>query len=551
MANKAKRYDPAFKQMVCKRLTSVGEDRLTVAEAAQEFDVKPSTLYNWLHNMHRIPDFAKNVSEPPLPSGITSIRQALGIGLHCEDLGLDSLEAELYCHQKGCTLEEIKVFLKWADLFFEDEQKLKQFPAGSARDVNEELQSTLKEYKDELAKKDKVIVEMTTELAIREKIAGDPDLIKRLKGQGAKVSKQDRQKVVEIVDTLRADPRLKATTAAICKELGIACKTYYRWRNDPDGEDKRATCERAPNPRRLSPEEQRVIVEKFNAPEVADKSITEAIYYYLDRGEYYGSESTVRRIFRTFGVSRSTQRDSIRTYRQPSYHPSESECEAKGPNEVWTLDAISFQGQLEGEQYFVYVAVDVYSRMIVGYGVFDTDNADNAIAFLSETLDKHGIQSNQLVLHSNNGPAMRAMDTLAMLKARGVTVSHSRPRVSNDNQSSDNFFAYMNIRMGLDSRRYESLEECALAVSKAVAQYNNEHHHRGINFVTPAERHAGRDHEVMAKRKATLEQAKAQNPNRWIKGHVMNCEPAGQQTSNPAPCDAKEKSVATDDNGAN
>ena len=44
MANKAKRYDPAFKQMVCKRLTSVGEDRLTVSEAAQEFDVKPSNL---------------------------------------------------------------------------------------------------------------------------------------------------------------------------------------------------------------------------------------------------------------------------------------------------------------------------------------------------------------------------------------------------------------------------------------------------------------------------------------------------------------------------
>ena len=548
MVNKAKRYDPAFKQMVCKRLTSVGEDRLTVSEAAQEFGVKPSTLYNWLHTMYRIPESAKNVSEPPLPSGITSIRQALGIGLHCEELGLDSPEAELYCHQKGCTLEEVKAFLKWADLFFEDEQKLKQFPAGSARDVNEALQSSLKEYKDELAKKDKVIVEMTTELAIREKIAGDSELIKRLKGQGAKVSKQDRQKVVEIVDSLRADPRLKATTAAICKELGIACKTYYRWRNDPDGEDKRATCERTPNPRSLSPEEQRVIVEKFNAPEVADKSITEAFYYYLDRGEYYASESTIRRVLRAFGAEQSPRRDGICTYLQPSYRPSESE--AKRPNEVWTLDVIPFQGRLAEEQYFVYVAVDVYSRLIVGYRVFAADNADNAIAFLSETLDKHGIQPNQLVLHSNNGPAMRAVDTLAMLKARGVTVLQSRPRESNDNQPSDNFFASLNIHMGLDSQCYESVEECTKAVSKAVAQYNNEHH-RGINFVTPAERHAGRDHEVMAKRKATLEQAKAQNPNRLIKGHVMNCEPAGQQTSNPAPREAKEKSVATDDNGAN
>ena len=62
--------------------------------------------------MHRTPVSAKKVSEPPLPRWITSIRQALGIGLHCEDLGLDSPEAELYCHQKGCTLEEVKAFLK-------------------------------------------------------------------------------------------------------------------------------------------------------------------------------------------------------------------------------------------------------------------------------------------------------------------------------------------------------------------------------------------------------------------------------------------------------
>ena len=53
-------------------------------------------------------------------------------------------------------------------------------------------------------------------------------------------------------------------------------------------------------------------------------------------------------------------------------------------------------------------------KLIVGYGVFD---ADNTITFLSETLDKHGIQPNQLVLHSDNGSAVRAVDTLAMLKA--------------------------------------------------------------------------------------------------------------------------------------
>lgn len=340
---------------------------------------------------------------------------------------------------------------------------------------------------------------------------------------------------MEIVATLLADPklladaRLNVTVGAICKQLGIACKTYYRWRNDPEGEDKRATCKRAPSPRRLSPAEQSVIVEKFNAPEVAGKSITEAIYYYLDRGEYYGSESTVRRVLRTVGVEQSTPRDGTRKCRQPSDRPAK--YVAKGPNEVWTWATTTLRGHQEGEQYFVYVAVDVYSRMITGYGVFDADNADNAITFLSETLDKHGIQPNQLVLHSNNGAAMMAVDTLAMLKARGVAVSQSKPRKSPDNMFSESLFATLKNRMGLDSRRYASIEECAEAVGKAVERYNTEHHHHGINFVTPAERHAGSDSETLAKRKATLERARALHPNRWIKGRVMNCKPAGPQNT--------------------
>lgn len=168
MANKAKRYDPAFKKMVCKRLTSVGEDRLTVLEAAKEFDLNQNTLYTWLREMHRIPKPAGEASAPPLPRGISSIRQALGIGLRCEELGFDSPEAGLYCRQKGCSLEEVKAFLKWTDdTLFEDEQQLIQLPVmaatiGSAKVVNEELQSTLSEYKDALDKRDKVIAEMTT-----------------------------------------------------------------------------------------------------------------------------------------------------------------------------------------------------------------------------------------------------------------------------------------------------------------------------------------------------------------------------------------------------
>ena len=174
MAKKVKGYDPAFKEMDSKRHASVGEDRLIVSEAAKEFDIKPSSSDNWLNNMHRTPEPAKKVSEPTLPRGITSIRQALGIGLYCEELCLDSPEAELYCRQKGCTLEEIKDFLKWADILFEDEQKLKQFPVisatiGSSNVINEESQDNIKEDEDDLAQRDKLISEIKAQVVLRTK----------------------------------------------------------------------------------------------------------------------------------------------------------------------------------------------------------------------------------------------------------------------------------------------------------------------------------------------------------------------------------------------
>lgn len=363
----------------------------------------------------------------------------------------------------------------------------------------------------------------------------DLELISRLKGRGGKVSNQDRRKLVEIVDQLRVDPELvaaKVTVDAICKALHIAAKTYYRWKADPDGEDKRATCKRAPNPRSLSPEEKQQVLALINSEEVADKSVTQAYMHYLDQGVYIASESTIRRLLREKGVDQSTRRDGIRNSRAPGYRPDE--YVASAPNMVWTWDGTLFRGRYAGQFYCVYVAIDIYSRLIVGYGVYEADNAENAIDFLTRAFDEHAIKRNQLVLHSDNGSAMRAADTLAMLKERGVIASHSRPRVSNDNAYSESLFSTLNIRKGLDSRRYDSLEECQEAVRKAVEQYNNEHHHRGINYVTPAERHAGRDAKVLAKRKETLEFARAKNPNRWIKNRVMNCEPAGAQYLNPS-----------------
>ncbi len=350
------------------------------------------------------------------------------------------------------------------------------------------------------------------------------------KGQGAKVSSQDRQQAIEIVDTLRKETN--ATTEDICEVLGISARTYYRWRNDPDGEDKRATCERKPSIRDFTPEEKQEVIERYNAPEVADKSISEAYFYYLDKHMYFGSESTVRRILRPLGVDEESRRDGIRQKRKFSWFPEE--LVATGPNQVYSWDSTPFRGAYLGQQYHLYVAVDIYSRYIVGAEVYEADNSANAIDFLTKTLDKNGIKPDQLSLHSDNGPSMRATDTLKMLEVRGVHVTHSRPRVSDDNAYSESLFSTLNIRKGLDSRRYASLEELRVAVLNVVHEYNNDDHHSGINHVTPAQRHAGKDAQVLTERKETLEKAKAKNPARWNGRPVRDCTPAGPQYLNPA-----------------
>ena len=321
------RYDPAFKQMVCQRLMSTGADKLTVSQAAKEFHVSACTLYNWLHSLPYSPLPESRVTQvpvPPLPQGITTLPQALYVSMHCEHLGFTSAEAKLYCHQQGYELSEIEQFSQtpWFTSFA-NEQQLLQFPSMVTtlrnRDADNphkeaELRSAIKQNQDVLAKQDQLIADLTQKLNHSKEVVGNLGLISRLKGQGCKVSTQDRQQTLEIVDTLREETN--ASTEDICEVLGISARTYYRWRNDPDGEDKRATCTRKPSLRNVSPERKQLIIAKFTDPAVAGLSVGQAYNYYLAQGECYASLSTVRRILREH------EQQQAATDQQPNLHTS-------------------------------------------------------------------------------------------------------------------------------------------------------------------------------------------------------------------------------------
>ena len=122
------------------------------------------------------------------------------------------------------------------------------------------------------------------------------------------------------------------------------------------------------------------------------------------------------------------------------------------------------------------------------------------------------------------------------LKARlaelGILMSHSRPRISNDNPYSESLFRTVKCCPEWPSKGCKSLRvvcEWMLAFEHA---YNERHLHSGIRFVTPVDRHRGMDHDRLAHRTLVYERAKRRNPRRWS-GNIRNWEVTGSVLLNP------------------
>lgn len=264
---------------------------------------------------------------------------------------------------------------------------------------------------------------------------------------------------------------------------------------------------------------------------MVDLSLPQAYYKLLDEGVYMCSLSTLYRLFRKLGLNanRTPVREARRRSRPTAY------CATK-PNEVWTWDITYLRTcKYTGRFYYAYVIVDVYSRAVISAQVFDADNAEYAVKFLHDAFNKHGIKPGQLVVHSDNGSSMKAAATMALLDSCGITFSHSRPRVSNDNPYSESFFRtlkysgdYLYPRDG-----FESIEHARQWIDGFVEHYNEHHRHRGIRWVTPMQRFRGEDIEILRRRRETILAARRQRPERWIGSAVLNCTPVGGVWLNP------------------
>ncbi len=232
-----------------------------------------------------------------------------------------------------------------------------------------------------------------------------------------------------------------------------------------------------------------------------------------DKGEYVASESTFYRVLRAADEQHHRGRSRAPERRKPpTSHSAMKACE------VWSWDITYLAGPVRGLFYYLYLILDIYSRKIVGWEVFDRESAE----------------------HADNGSPMKGATFRATLERLGIEPSHSRPRVSNDNPFSEAAFRTCKYRPDFPTQGFESLDAARQWVHGFVTWYTGEHRHSGIKFVTPEERHRGRDREVLAQREVVCAVARAKHPERWA-GKTRNWQPAGIVWLNPENLPAQEE----------
>jgi transposase InsO family protein len=317
--------------------------------------------------------------------------------------------------------------------------------------------------------------------------------------------------------------------------LGIACdtacitlRTYHRWFKDNEVmSDQRSEVERPAPKNKLSEHEQQNILNVCNQPEYASLPPSQIVPTLLDKGLYIASEASFYRILKAHGQL------NRRGKAQPNTHKSKPKSfEATGPNEVWTWDITYLASTIKGQFFYLYMFEDIFSRKIVGYEVHENECGTKAAQLMQRNILKEQCFKADLVLHSDNGAPMKSATLKAKMEELGVQSSFSRPSVSNDNPYSESTFRTLKYRPNWPSAGFKTLEEARDWVHEFVDWYNNKHKHSKINFVTPAERHEGKDVEILNNRKAILKAAKEKNPIRWSKD-IRNCEPIGSVMLNP------------------
>jgi putative transposase len=293
-----------------------------------------------------------------------------------------------------------------------------------------------------------------------------------------------------------------------CHSLGIARGTLYRHRAravQPAAE----VASPPPPPLKLDEQERQAVLELLHSPRFVDASPHSVYATVLGEGRYLCSVRTMYRLLDEAGEVRE-RRNQLR---HPQY--AKPELLATGSNQLWSWDITKLKGPAKWTYFFyLYVILDVFSRYVVGWMVATRESAALAEKLIRETCTKQGIVRGQLTVHADRGSSMKSKAVAFLLADLGVTKTHSRPHVSNDNPFSEAQFKTLKYRPEFP-QRFGSLEDARMHCRGFFRWYNSKHRHSGIAFMTPEDIHYGRAAEIIKVRSQALNSAYEANPARF------------------------------------
>lgn len=314
-----------------------------------------------------------------------------------------------------------------------------------------------------------------------------------------------------------------------CDVISLSARSLQRWRNDDassgDGDRRPARLQKPGHA--LSELERQQLLTIANSDAFGHLSPSQIVPRLLDGGQYLASESTFYRVLK---ASNLRQHRGAERPAKPRSKPRA--LVATAPRQLFSWDITYLPTQVKGIYFYLYLFMDIFSRKIVGWQVYEVESSALAGEVIRDICERENIAPNQVVLHADNGSPMRGATMLATLQALGVVPSFSRPAVSNDNPYSESLFKTMKYRPAYPERPFVSLLAARQWVDSFVHWYNEEHRHSAIGFVTPAQRHAGLDIALLSKRVEVYEAARARHPARWS-GSTRNWQPIRVVHLNP------------------
>ena len=299
---------------------------------------------------------------------------------------------------------------------------------------------------------------------------------------------------------------LQVGTAPACIALGVSRASFYRHLAPVHG-----PAPARPRPSRaLTDSERETVLEHLYSDRFQNQSPVEVCATLLDEGHYHCSARTMYRLLAQAGQTRE-RRDQL-------VHPAYAKPEllASAPNQLWSWDITKLLGPAKWTYFYLYVILDVYSRYVVGWMVAHRESAELAKQLFADTCAKQNIKENELTIHADRGSSMTSKSVAFLLSDLGITKTHSRPHVSNDNPYSESQFKTMKYRPQYPDR-FGSIEDARGFCQGFFHWYNYQHHHSGLGLMTPATVHFGQATQLLNHRQAVLDEAFRLHPERFVR----------------------------------